>query len=197
MRRSCSRSPMHCSTSARRASRRYDGSPGGVGGGHRGDPALRRGARSPRPREFRRTPCARSPLNFALRRRRSCYGRMGLSTQPFGTTCQWLIQLLNLLTGNLDAPGGALPTTPAIAMTGPGTRPGGPGRFASRVAGLPSFGGEMPVADARRGDRNPRREPHPRHAHHRGQPVLSTPNGRAPRPRPRQPRLHGPRSTST
>ena len=46
--------------------------------------------------------------------------RVGLCTQPFGTVCQWLIQLLNLVTGNLDAVGGAMPTLPAIPVTGPG-----------------------------------------------------------------------------
>jgi anaerobic selenocysteine-containing dehydrogenase len=74
------------------------------------------------------------------------YGRMGVSTQPFGTLCQWLVQLLNLVTGNLDAPGGALPTQPAIPLTGAGTRPGGPGKFTSRVSGRPAFSGELPAA---------------------------------------------------
>lgn len=35
------------------------------------------------------------------------YGRMGVSTQAHGTLCQWLIQLVNLVTGNLDRVGGA------------------------------------------------------------------------------------------
>ncbi|QJR15340.1 molybdopterin-dependent oxidoreductase [Usitatibacter palustris] len=74
------------------------------------------------------------------------YGRIGLSTQPFGTTCQWLIQILNLITGNLDRVGGAMPTLPAVALTGPGTRPGGPGSFKSRVSQHPVFSGELPVA---------------------------------------------------
>ncbi|MDH5265856.1 MAG: molybdopterin-dependent oxidoreductase, partial [Betaproteobacteria bacterium] len=106
------------------------------------------------------------------------YGRMGLSTQAFGTTCQWLIQLLNLLTGNLDAPGGALPTTPAIPMTGPGTRPGGPGRFASRVSGRASFGGELPVAAMAEEIETPGEGRIRAMLTIAGNPVSSTPNGR-------------------
>jgi anaerobic selenocysteine-containing dehydrogenase len=74
------------------------------------------------------------------------YGRMGLSTQPFGTLCQWLIQLLNLLSGNLDREGGALPNDAAIPITGPGTSRGQRDRWRSRVRGLPEFAGELPVA---------------------------------------------------
>jgi anaerobic selenocysteine-containing dehydrogenase len=74
------------------------------------------------------------------------YGRMGLSTQPFGTLCQWLLQLANLLTGNLDRVGGALPNEPAIPVTGPGTGHGARDRWRSRMRGLPEFAGELPVA---------------------------------------------------
>src|SRR5687767_15407643 len=37
-----------------------------------------------------------------------CYGRLGLSVQEFGGLCQWLVNALNLVTGNLDRPGGAM-----------------------------------------------------------------------------------------
>ncbi len=53
-----------------------------------------------------------------------CYGRVGTTLQSFGTLNQWLVQLLNLVTGNLDREGGALLTSPVFPMTGPGTRPG-------------------------------------------------------------------------
>jgi anaerobic selenocysteine-containing dehydrogenase len=43
-----------------------------------------------------------------------CYGRMGVSTQAYGTLCQWAIQVINVLTGNLDKPGGSLFTQPAM-----------------------------------------------------------------------------------
>ncbi len=88
------------------------------------------------------------------------------------------IQLLNLLTGNLDAPGGALPTTPAIPMTGPGTRPGGPGRFASRVSGRASFGGELPVVAMAEEIETPGEGRIRAMLTIAGNPVSSTPNGR-------------------
>jgi len=105
------------------------------------------------------------------------YGRIGVSIQPFGTVCQWLIQLLNLVTGNLDAPGGAMPTLPAIAMTGPGTRPGGPGRAASRVAGRPGFGGELPVVAMAEELETPGEGQIRAMLTIAGNPVSSTPNG--------------------
>lgn len=74
------------------------------------------------------------------------YGRMGLSTQRYGSLCQWLIQLLNLYTGNLDRVGGSLPNDAAMPITGPGTGAGHHGRWRSRVRGLPEFAGELPVA---------------------------------------------------
>ncbi len=106
------------------------------------------------------------------------YGRIGVSTQPFGTVCQWLIQLLNLLTGNLDAKGGALPTVPAIPLTGPGTRPGGPGRSTSRVAGRPVFSGELPAASMAEEIETPGEGRIRAMLTIAGNPVSSTPNGR-------------------
>jgi anaerobic selenocysteine-containing dehydrogenase len=74
-----------------------------------------------------------------------CYGRLGVSTQEFGGLCQWLINVLNIVTGNLDQPGGAMFTTPAVDLL-PKTGRGSYGRRKSRVRSLPSFGGELPVA---------------------------------------------------
>ncbi len=72
------------------------------------------------------------------------YGRIGISTAAFGTLNNWLVQLLNIATGNLDRAGGTMFTTPAVdivAQTGPGTR----GRFHSRVSGHPEVLGEFPA----------------------------------------------------
>ncbi|NHA69240.1 molybdopterin-dependent oxidoreductase [Phycicoccus sp. CMS6Z-2] len=75
------------------------------------------------------------------------HARMGASTQAFGVVCQWATQVLNVLTGNLDRPGGTMLTTPAVDLVGRGILgPGGFGRRRSRVRGLPGFGGELPVA---------------------------------------------------
>lgn len=75
------------------------------------------------------------------------YGRIGVSVQEFGLVCQWAVQLLNALTGNLDRPGGTMLTRPAVdavgrRLIGRGHRD----RWRSRVRGLPEFAGELPVA---------------------------------------------------
>ncbi len=71
------------------------------------------------------------------------YGRMGVSTQRFGGLCQWLINVINTLTGNLDSEGGAMFTSPAVDLVEP-NRAGSFGRRHSRVRGLPEFAGEYP-----------------------------------------------------
>lgn len=74
------------------------------------------------------------------------YGRMGVSVQAHGTLCQWLMQLINIYTGNLDQVGGALVNDATLPITGKGTSPGSRGRWHSRVRGLPEFAGELPVS---------------------------------------------------
>jgi anaerobic selenocysteine-containing dehydrogenase len=79
----------------------------------------------------------------------SVYGRMGVSTQAFGGVCQWLISVINILTGNLDRPGGAmfaLPAADVVKGVGGISRPGKYARWHSRVRGLPEFDGELPAA---------------------------------------------------
>lgn len=91
----------------------------------------------------------RIALEFASAKSAVCYGRMGLSTQEFGSLCQWLIYVLNILTGNFDREGGAMFTLPAVDIVGNAHRLGSRGHFGkwkSRVRGLPEFGGELPVA---------------------------------------------------
>jgi anaerobic selenocysteine-containing dehydrogenase len=82
---------------------------------------------------------------------RACvYGRIGTCTQAFGTLSSWLIDVLNVLTGHLDAPGGAMfPKAPAFAANTQG-KPGigrgvTTGRHASRVSGAPEVFGELPM----------------------------------------------------
>lgn len=77
-----------------------------------------------------------------------CYGRMGLSTQEHGVLCQWMINLINILTGNFDREGGAMFSSPAfdtVGMSGRGTYKKY-NRWQSAVRKLPEFGGELPVA---------------------------------------------------
>ena len=70
---------------------------------------------------------------------------MGVSTQAFGALCQWAIQVINIVTGNLDKPGGSLFTLPAMDQV-TNTSPGGFARFFSRGRGLPEFNYELPAA---------------------------------------------------
>jgi anaerobic selenocysteine-containing dehydrogenase len=107
------------------------------------------------------------------------YGRMGVSTQEFGTLTQWLMHLINLYTGNLDREGGVLPNDAVIPLTGPGTPSGARARWKSRVRALPEFGGELPVAALAEeietlGEGRIRAL-----LTSAGNPVLSTPNGAA------------------
>ncbi|GAA3123984.1 molybdopterin oxidoreductase family protein [Streptomyces echinatus] len=77
------------------------------------------------------------------------YARIGSCTVPHGTLASWLVDVLNILTGNLDRPGGALFPQAATDRT---PRPAGPGRgFAlgrwhSRVSGHPEAKGELPLS---------------------------------------------------
>jgi anaerobic selenocysteine-containing dehydrogenase len=107
-----------------------------------------------------------------------CYGRMGVSTQRFGALCQWLIQLINIVSGNLDREGGSLFTLPAVDQV-PHTGPGGFARHRSRVRGLPEFDRELPAA-ALAGEISTPGDGQIRALFTgAGNPVLSTPNGRA------------------
>ena len=74
-----------------------------------------------------------------------CYGRLGVSTQAFGGLCQWLVNVLNIVTGNFDRAGGAMFTRPAVDLAAT-AGPGHLGKYVSRVRGLPAYGGELPVA---------------------------------------------------
>ncbi len=107
------------------------------------------------------------------------YGRMGLSTQAHGSLCQWLLQLINLMSGNLDREGGALPNEAIIPVTGPGTSAGHRGRWHSRVRGLAEFGGELPAAALAEDILTPGEGRIRGLLTCAGNPVLSVPNGRA------------------
>ncbi len=110
-----------------------------------------------------------------------CYGRIGVSTQKFGGLCQWLINLLNFVTGNLDSPGGAMFTLPAIdvvGITAASGKTGGYGRWHSRVRNAPEFGGELPVSVLAEEILTPGDGQIKGLVTIAGNPVLSTPNGR-------------------
>ena len=118
--------------------------------------------------------------DFAAADSAAAYGRMGVSTQGFGSVCQWAIKLLNLLTGNFDREGGVLFPEPAIDVVERGARRArpprrvaqpGPGRARSSAASCRSrrcARRSRPPATARSGRWSPIA----------GNPVLSTPDGR-------------------
>jgi anaerobic selenocysteine-containing dehydrogenase len=110
----------------------------------------------------------------------AAYGRIGVSTQEFGLLCQWAIQMLNLVTGNLDREGGVLFTSPAIDAVGRGLL--GRGHhdyFRSRVRGAAEFGGELPVSVLREEIETPGEGQVRALLTVAGNPVLSTPDGAA------------------
>ncbi|RNL79794.1 molybdopterin-dependent oxidoreductase [Nocardioides marmorisolisilvae] len=116
---------------------------------------------------------------FAGAESAAAYGRMGLSTQGFGSLCQWAINLLNMLTGNLDREGGALFSEPAIDVLTNGLL--GKGHYdawRSRVRGAPEFGGELPVAVFSEEIETPGEGQIKAVLTIAGNPVLSTPDGR-------------------
>jgi anaerobic selenocysteine-containing dehydrogenase len=85
---------------------------------------------------------------LATTERAGVYGRIGTCTQEFGTVASWLVDVVNVLAGNLDREGGMMFTlsatsAPPVAGKGRGVTFG---RRHSRVKGLPEFFGEYPVA---------------------------------------------------
>lgn len=87
------------------------------------------------------------------------YGRIGTTTQEFGTLASWLVDVLNVITGNLDRPGGAMfplaaagqtnstaPAKSSARQSSSSNRVWRHGRWHSRVRGLPEVMGELPVA---------------------------------------------------
>ncbi len=106
------------------------------------------------------------------------YGRMGVSTQGFGTVCQWAIQCLNIVAGNLDHIGGTMFTSPAIDAVGRGLiGKGHRDLWRSRVRDLPEVGGELPVSTLADEILTPGQGQVRAVLTVAGNPVLSTPDG--------------------
>ncbi len=109
-----------------------------------------------------------------------CYGRVGISTQSFGGLASWLMNALNIITGNLDRAGGFMFTRPAVDVVALAARAGQKGRFGkyrSRVRGAPDFGGEWPVATLAEEIETGGKGQIKALLTLGGNPVLSTPNG--------------------
>ena len=93
----------------------------------------------------------RMARELAAADRAAVYGRIGTCTQEFGTLASWLVDVVNVLTGNLDREGGAMFTLAAAAQRNSSGKAGSGrgfplGRWRSRVRGLPEAIGELPVS---------------------------------------------------
>jgi len=116
--------------------------------------------------------------DLAAARSAAVYARIGTTTVEFGTLTSWLVDVLNILTGNLDRPGGAMfPQAPHLPApkAGPG-RGYRTGRWASRVRNLPEVNGELPVATLADEIETPGENQVRALITLAGNPVLSTPN---------------------
>lgn len=81
--------------------------------------------------------------------RSAIYGRIGTCTQSFGTLASWMIDVLAILTGNLDRRGGSMWSRPAASLvdmlaTLPDGMPVVMGK--SRVRGVPAVLGQFPAS---------------------------------------------------
>jgi anaerobic selenocysteine-containing dehydrogenase len=80
------------------------------------------------------------------------YGRIGLCNQEFGSLASWLVDVINILTGHFDTPGGAMFPRPAAwsitAQPLPGLEGGRAefGRWHTRVRGAKEVLGQAPVS---------------------------------------------------
>jgi anaerobic selenocysteine-containing dehydrogenase len=83
--------------------------------------------------------------------RAAIYGRIGTCNQEFGTLASWLVDVVNIITGNFDTPGGAMFGKPvawgANSLPDPQWADGVEfGRWRSRVRGTPEVLGQVPVS---------------------------------------------------
>jgi anaerobic selenocysteine-containing dehydrogenase len=82
---------------------------------------------------------------------RACvYARIGTCTQEYGTLASWLVDVLNVLTGHLDMPGGAMFAKSAAFASNTAGKSGigkgvTTGRHFARVSGAPEVYGELPM----------------------------------------------------
>jgi anaerobic selenocysteine-containing dehydrogenase len=118
---------------------------------------------------------------LAAAERAAVYGRIGTCTQEFGTQASWLVDVLNVLTGNLDREGGAMFTRAAAGASNTRGAPGRGrgarfGRWQSRVRGLGEIFGELPVACLSEEIQTPGEGQIRALLTMAGNPVLSTPN---------------------
>ncbi|PPE71582.1 molybdopterin-dependent oxidoreductase [Caldimonas thermodepolymerans] len=114
--------------------------------------------------------------------RAAVYGRIGTCTQAYGTLANWLVDVLNVLTGHLDEPGGAMFPKAAVFAANTLGAPGRgrgivTGRYRSRVSGAPEVLGEFPMGCLAEEIETPGEGQVRALITVAGNPVLSAPNG--------------------
>jgi anaerobic selenocysteine-containing dehydrogenase len=117
---------------------------------------------------------------FASAERAVAYGRVGACLNDFGTAASWLIDALNIVTGNFDREGGILFPTPAVELAASARQLGlnNYDRWRSRVRGLPELGGQLPAPILAEEIETPGEGQIRALITLAGNPVLSAPNGR-------------------
>jgi len=110
------------------------------------------------------------------------YGRIGTTTVSFGTTASWLVDVINIITGNFDKAGGVmfpLPATGGQTTRGKSGKGKGfrMGNVYSRVRKFPEAIGEFPAALMAEEILTPGEGQIKAMVTMAGNPVLSTPNG--------------------
>jgi anaerobic selenocysteine-containing dehydrogenase len=118
-------------------------------------------------------------MDFARAPRACAYSRVGVCQNDFGPVASWLVEALNVVTGNLDREGGAMFPTPSadVAPLGRALVGNHWGRWTSRVRGLPEFLGALPSAVMAEEMETPGEGRIRALVCLAGDPVLTTPNG--------------------
>ncbi len=119
--------------------------------------------------------------DFSAAERAICYGRFGTCTQEFGTLASWLVDVVNILTGNFDRPGGVMFPRAATGQSEPVDEPAAAMPFAeyrSQARGLPSIDGQLPAAAMAEEIDSAGEQRMRALITVAGNPVLTTPNGR-------------------
>ncbi len=118
-------------------------------------------------------------VDFARSPRACAYARVGVCQNDFGPVASWLVEALNVVTGNFDREGGVMfPTASAdVAPLGRLLVGNNWGRWRSRVRGLPEFLGALPSSVMAEEMETPGQGQIRALVCLAGDPVLTTPNG--------------------
>lgn len=118
---------------------------------------------------------------FATAPTAALYARLGVCQTAYGTTAYWLVHVLNIITGRLDAPGGWMLARPAFDLPVIGARTTdliGYDRWRSRLHGIPEVAAEFPTVTLADEIRTPGTGQIRALVMVAGNPVLSVPDGR-------------------